>query len=74
MNFNANASNMGRGGGAWKVRNWSEASQQEHSEWRHGDVGTKTWAHETGASTFCAEREGGVPQSLGGELPPQRRH
>lgn len=35
---------------------------------------TLTHTHTAHVSTFCADGEGGVPQSLGWELPPQRGH
>lgn len=63
MNANANIGNMGgKSPGKWEI---AVKQQQEYGESRQGDVCTKTCTHETRDSTFCADCEGGVPQSLG---------
>lgn len=62
------------GGKLPEKREIAVKQQPEDGELRRGDVCTKTCTHGTCVSTFCADSEGGVPQSLGGELPPQRRH
>lgn len=62
------------GGKLPEKREIAVKQQLEDGELRRGDVCTKTCTHRTCVSTFRADGEGGVPQSLGGELPPQRRH
>lgn len=72
MNGNDNIGNTGRKlPEKWEI---AAKQQQEDGELRQGGVCTKTCTHGTRVSTFCADCEGGVPQSLGWELPPQRRH
>lgn len=39
-----------------------------------GDCSEAACTDEACVGTFCADGEGGVSQSLGGELTPQRRH
>lgn len=72
MNGNTSiGSTVGKLPEKWEI---AVKQQQEYGELWQGDVCTKTCTQEMRASTFCADGEGGVPQSLGWELPPQRCH
>lgn len=65
MNGDANAGSIaGKLPEKWEIA-VKRQQQREDGELRRGDVCTKTCTQQTRGSTFCADGEGGVPQSLG---------